>query len=62
MITVWVCKRCGNYYASENAGNLSEKWNTDMKGTRTTLRSRCPTRACADEGIHRVPVQVNVPL
>ena len=62
MITVWVCRNCGNYYASANAGDLSEIWNTDKKGEQTFLRSQCPTRACADEGIQRVPVQVEVLL
>ena len=61
MITVWVCKNCGNYFASSNAGDLSEKWN-ESHGEPTFKRSRCPTRACADEDIHRIPVQVEVLL
>jgi len=53
-ITVWVCENCGSYYASSNAGNLHEQWNTHHE-KQTFRRSRCPTPACAAEDIHRVP-------
>ena len=59
IIEVWICPNCGNYYGASNAGDLSTTWN-EHHGRRTFLRSRCPTRACADEDIHRIPVLVDV--
>jgi hypothetical protein len=53
-IVVWVCPNCGNFYASANAGDLSKQWNTHH-GQPTFRRSRCPNKACAEQGIHREP-------
>ena len=61
MVTIWICRECGNYYASSNAGNLADKWNKDRRtGQRTFPRSRCPTRECAEQGIDREPVNVYI--
>jgi len=57
-LIVWVCPNCDNYYASANAGNLLREWNTDLKGERTFTRSRCPNRGCAEQGVHREPIEV----
>ena len=59
-LTIWVCPNCGNYYGSSDTGDLSTQWNTDKKNQKTFRRSRCPTRTCAVEDIHRVPVRVEV--
>jgi hypothetical protein len=54
-ITIWVCKDCGNYYASSSAGDLRTEFNKDMKGQPTFARARCPTLVCATNGTLRIP-------
>ena len=54
-IVVWMCPNCGSYYAASGAKDLAQEWNTDKKGQRTFRRSRCPSRDCAVQDIHREP-------
>lgn len=53
VVKLYVCstKDCGNYYGSSSMGKLHEEWNTDIKGERTTKRSRCPQ--CGGERVER---------
>ena len=50
-VIVWVCRECGNYYASSNAGDLSTLMNTDRATKKPTFpRSRCPTTGVRRQG------------
>jgi hypothetical protein len=53
-IKVWIC-RCGNYYASSSARDLSTEWNRDIKNRKTHTRDRCP-----DCGEKRTVKKVNI--
>src|SRR5262245_39538259 len=48
-VVVWVCPTCGNYFGSSSAENLADQFNTDLKGTKTFSRTRCPN--CHDQRV-----------
>lgn len=54
-VTVWICPKCGGFYASTNAGNLKVKWNRDAKGKKTFKRSVCPECRQRGEIVERIP-------
>jgi hypothetical protein len=61
-VRVWICEECGSYYASSSIGDLSEEWNREKNTQKPTFRrSRCPTPACANKDIQRVPIDIAVP-
>lgn len=60
---IWVCDNCGEYYGASSAGDLREQWNTKLNSDeRTFPRSQCPTPVCAQQGIQRRPVNVDIRL
>jgi hypothetical protein len=59
-VVVWVCDNCGNYFGSSSAELLHDQWN-EHHGVRTFRRSRCPTKTCAEQGIHRIPIKLELP-
>lgn len=51
---VWVCPRCGSYYASSNAPDLANTPQPGLNGGETGFkRSICPNMTCFNMGIDR---------